>query len=77
VVIIGFAVPQGTLRNGARCSTAKAFLLPSKTRSNLHVIAFAFVTRVSDYYCILFFIIRQLQIEPTLRGMFSKFLTKN
>ncbi|XP_054166150.1 glucose dehydrogenase [FAD, quinone]-like [Oppia nitens] len=42
----GFAVPQGTLRSGARCSTAKAYLIPAKSRPNLHVIAFAFVTRI-------------------------------
>ncbi|RWS26494.1 glucose dehydrogenase (acceptor)-like protein 3 [Leptotrombidium deliense] len=41
----GFTTPQGTLRRGARCSTAKAFLLPAKARPNLHVIAFSYVTR--------------------------------
>ncbi|CAG0898446.1 unnamed protein product [Cyprideis torosa] len=33
----GFAVPQGTIRNGARLSTAKAFLRPARYRPNLHV----------------------------------------
>ncbi|UXI22343.1 POU domain protein CF1A [Sarcoptes scabiei] len=42
----GFAVPQGTIRNGARCSTAKAFIKPIRHRSNLHVLTFAFVTRI-------------------------------
>lgn len=42
----GFAVPQGTIRNGARCSTAKAYLKPIRLRSNLHVVTFAQVTRV-------------------------------
>ncbi|RWS11939.1 GMC oxidoreductase-like protein 1, partial [Dinothrombium tinctorium] len=38
--------PQATLRRGARCSTAKAFLQPAKARPNLHVIAFSYVTRI-------------------------------
>ncbi|RWS18843.1 glucose dehydrogenase (acceptor)-like protein 3, partial [Leptotrombidium deliense] len=42
----GFAHPQGTIRNGARCSTAKAFLLPSRNRKNLHVLTFAYVTKI-------------------------------
>ncbi|XP_074605752.1 glucose dehydrogenase [FAD, quinone]-like [Brevipalpus obovatus] len=42
----GFSIPQGTIRRGARCSTAKAYLLPAKDRANLHVIAFAYVTRI-------------------------------
>lgn len=28
---------QGTLRNGARCSTSKAFLRPVRHRPNLHI----------------------------------------
>lgn len=42
----GFAIPQGTIRRGARCSTAKAFLAPAKDRPNLHVVTFAYATRV-------------------------------
>lgn len=42
----GFAIPQGTIRRGARCSTAKAFLQPARQRPNLHVVTFAYVTRV-------------------------------
>ena len=42
----GFSIPQGTIRNGGRCSTSKAFLAPVKDRSNLHVITFAYVTKV-------------------------------
>ncbi|RWR99240.1 glucose dehydrogenase (acceptor)-like protein 3, partial [Dinothrombium tinctorium] len=42
----GFAIPQGTIRKGARCSTAKAFLLPPKFRENLHVLTFAYVTKI-------------------------------
>lgn len=33
----GFTKTQGTLRDGLRCSTAKAFLRPVKTRKNLHI----------------------------------------
>lgn len=42
----GFAVPQGTIRRGARCSTAKAFLGPARGRPNLHVVTFSYVTKV-------------------------------
>ena len=42
----GFAIPQGTIRRGARCSTAKAFLQPARNRPNLHVVTFAYVTKV-------------------------------
>lgn len=44
----GFAIPQTTNRNGARCSTAKAFLYPIHKRPNLHIITHAMVTRVSS-----------------------------
>lgn len=44
--LTGFGSPQGTLRRGARCSTAKAFLRPSKNRPNLHVIGFSQVNRI-------------------------------
>lgn len=42
----GFAIPQGTVRRGARCSTSKAFLQTSRNRPNLHVVTFAYVTKV-------------------------------
>ncbi|XP_064490015.1 glucose dehydrogenase [FAD, quinone]-like [Ornithodoros turicata] len=42
----GFAIPQGTLRHGARCSTTKAFLEPCRGRPNLHILVKAQVTRV-------------------------------
>ena len=29
--------PQGTVRNGSRCSTSKAFLRPVRNRQNLHI----------------------------------------
>nr|CAD7452518.1 unnamed protein product [Timema tahoe] len=42
----GFLESQGTLRNGTRCNTAKAFLGVAKNRPNLHVIKFATVTKI-------------------------------
>lgn len=43
----GFAIPQGTLRRGARCSTSKAFLRDlNGERNNLHIIIKAQVTKV-------------------------------
>nr|CAH0111320.1 unnamed protein product [Daphnia galeata] len=42
----GFMIPQGTIRRGSRCSTAKAFLRPVRHRSNLHVAMFAHVHRI-------------------------------
>lgn len=42
----GFAIPQGTIRRGARCSTSKAFLRPARGRPNLHVLTFAYATRI-------------------------------
>ncbi|XP_021926472.1 glucose dehydrogenase [FAD, quinone]-like [Zootermopsis nevadensis] len=43
---LGFANVFGTLRNGTRCNTAKAFLSPAKFRENLHVAKYAHVTRI-------------------------------
>lgn len=37
---------QGTIRRGARCSTAKAFLRPVRARRNLHISMHAHATRV-------------------------------
>lgn len=47
----GFAVPQGTVRRGARCSTAKAFIRDYRERKNLHTVIYAHVTKViiDDY----------------------------
>ncbi|XP_022254991.1 glucose dehydrogenase [FAD, quinone]-like [Limulus polyphemus] len=42
----GFAIPQGTIRRGARCSTAKAYLRPASGRPNLDIVIFAFVTKI-------------------------------
>ena len=42
----GFTIPQGTTREGVRCSTSKAFLNSVNHRSNLHVVTFAYVTKV-------------------------------
>lgn len=43
---LGYANAQGTLKNGQRHSTAKAFLVPAKNRPNLHVIKYAHVTKL-------------------------------
>jgi choline dehydrogenase len=43
---LGFTTVQGTLRNGTRCNSAKAFLGPAKGRKNLHVSKYAHVTRI-------------------------------
>ncbi|XP_050590924.1 glucose dehydrogenase [FAD, quinone]-like [Bombus affinis] len=42
----GFTIAQGTIRHGSRCSTAKAFLRPIRTRKNLHVVVEAHVTKI-------------------------------
>ncbi|UYV70638.1 hypothetical protein LAZ67_8000117, partial [Cordylochernes scorpioides] len=42
----GFMIPQGTIRRGARCSTAKAFLRPVRDRPNLDIVIFAYVTKI-------------------------------
>lgn len=42
----GVAYVQGTLRNGRRCSTEKAYLQPVKGRSNLKVLTNARVTKI-------------------------------
>ncbi|GIY85933.1 l-sorbose 1-dehydrogenase [Caerostris extrusa] len=37
---------QATMREGRRCSTAKAFLIPAEERKNLHIVNQAFVLRI-------------------------------
>lgn len=44
--MLGYGVAQGTVRNGTRCSPAKAFLSGEKKRKNLHVLRFAHVTKI-------------------------------
>ncbi|XP_017461645.1 PREDICTED: glucose dehydrogenase [FAD, quinone]-like, partial [Rhagoletis zephyria] len=43
---LGFAIPQSTMRRGGRCSAAKAYLNSIRGRDNLHVLTYAFVTRI-------------------------------
>jgi choline dehydrogenase-like flavoprotein len=43
---LGFAHLHGTIINGTRCSTAKAFLVPARNRKNLHVIKNSKVNRI-------------------------------
>lgn len=42
----GFARSQGTIRDGRRCSTAKAYLRPADHRPNLHISLKSFVERI-------------------------------
>lgn len=42
----GFTRTQGTLRDGLRCSTAKAFLRPAAHRPNLHISLNSFVHKI-------------------------------
>lgn len=42
----GFSFYQFTMRRGARCSDAKAFLRPVRLRKNLHVALFSHVTKI-------------------------------
>ncbi|XP_071448688.1 glucose dehydrogenase [FAD, quinone]-like [Hetaerina americana] len=42
----GFGYPQGTLRDGLRCSTAKAFIRPIRNRPNFHLSFFSQVKRI-------------------------------
>ncbi|XP_069700705.1 glucose dehydrogenase [FAD, quinone]-like [Periplaneta americana] len=42
----GFMMSHGTLRQGLRCSTAKAFLRPASKRDNLHVSVRSHVTKI-------------------------------
>ena len=48
-IFLGFAKLQGTIRNGRRCSTSKAYLVPADHRENLHIVAYAHVTKVIIY----------------------------
>lgn len=42
----GFMIAQSTVRNGRRCSTAKAFLQPARNRPNLHISMESYVTKI-------------------------------
>lgn len=43
---IGFSDFQTTVRRGQRCSTAKAYLVPSENRENLDIVSGALVTKI-------------------------------
>ena len=43
---IGFMLPQATVRGGSRCSSARAFLRPVRSRENLHILLNSRVLRV-------------------------------
>lgn len=59
----GFALFQYTIRRGARCSTAKAFLRPIRLRKNLHISIFSHVT--------------QLLIDPSTKRTYGVEFSKN
>ncbi|XP_055933901.1 L-sorbose 1-dehydrogenase-like [Argiope bruennichi] len=42
----GFYDHQGSIRNGQRCSTAKAYLVPAENRTNLDIIGGAYVKKI-------------------------------
>ena len=42
----GFTMSPGTLRNGLRCSTAKAYLRPASKRKNLHISFYTHVEKI-------------------------------
>lgn len=42
----GFTITQGTIRNGKRCSTTKAFILPANSRKNLHISMNSYVKKI-------------------------------
>jgi len=42
----GFMIPQGTIRRGSRCSTAKGFLRPIRDRKNLHITTETMVLKI-------------------------------
>ncbi|XP_059474371.1 glucose dehydrogenase [FAD, quinone]-like [Neocloeon triangulifer] len=43
---IGFTRSHATIRNGVRCSTAKAYLRPARNRPNLHISMFSHVEKI-------------------------------
>ncbi|XP_058451235.1 glucose dehydrogenase [FAD, quinone] [Malaya genurostris] len=45
-IMMGFSKAQATMRNGRRCSAAKAFLRPVANRPNLHISVNSRVTRI-------------------------------
>ncbi|XP_055907264.1 glucose dehydrogenase [FAD, quinone] [Eupeodes corollae] len=44
--LMGFSRSQATIRNGRRCSTAKAFIRPAAGRPNLHISMRSWVTKI-------------------------------
>ncbi|KAJ6636113.1 Glucose dehydrogenase [FAD, quinone] [Pseudolycoriella hygida] len=44
--LVGFSRAQATLRNGRRCSAAKAFIRPAMHRTNLHISMKSWVTKI-------------------------------
>lgn len=42
----GFTIPQGTIRRGSRCSTARAFLEPASNNKNLDIMINSYATKI-------------------------------
>ena len=42
----GFTIPQGTIRRGSRCSTARAFLEPAARHNNLDIMINSYATKI-------------------------------
>lgn len=42
----GFTIPQGTIRKGSRCSTARAFLEPAGNNPNLDILINSYATKI-------------------------------
>ena len=42
----GFTIPQGTIRRGSRCSTARAFLEPAARHTNLDIMINSYATKI-------------------------------
>uniref|UniRef100_A0A6G1SCW9 Glucose dehydrogenase n=1 Tax=Aceria tosichella TaxID=561515 RepID=A0A6G1SCW9_9ACAR len=42
----GFTIPQGTIRRGSRCSTARAFLEPAGRNENLDIMINSYATKI-------------------------------
>lgn len=61
-IYLGFYNLQSTLRDGQRCSTAKAYLVPSENRTNLDILTNAMVTKVIYIFTLYFHIVERYRM---------------